>query len=472
MSSGSAASSAPQDNPELLFENVLSNLKLSSIKCTGLEQGGGIDDEIKLEEITILIILFHGLTDLTEEVIKEGRENDLDTIDVDSLSNVNNLAYLALAPTGQVNLGTFTELEFWKKFLKTDMTMQIIHAITGKLNKLITATPISEPETKPESRLSGICKYCFTLLHDKISPFLRTSLETFLPYLNGLFPKFNFTGEFRVCRTVEPAVSAGVAPAVSASVYRARYAVESPRAKHPYLKPSVSSVSMNFEMFLLLLESLRISIKKCDTGRFPDVCKLIPEPWSDSRKCAYDSRGQRCRNLSILKGFGVSEHIPFINKVLAHSPSDEIYGMGVMKLNFTTDGSGIVSCKEKFFTPNAVIVGTGAVESEGTHWFNMQGCINFCTSGINAKKSKTVFVLDMSCSSNRTGKFKTVTTTSGKIDLMGGGKKIKKKSGSMKKTRRVKNKSRTTRYIRNRRNRLKHNKRTKKSRKTKANRKH
>ena len=471
MSSGSAASSAAQDNTELLFENILSNLKLSSIKCTGEGQDGGIDGEIKLEEITILIILFHGLTDLTEEVVKKGREKDLDTIDVDSLSNVNNLAYLALAPTGQVNLGTFTELEFWKKFLKTDMTMQIIYAITGKLNNLITATPISESA----SRLSGICKYCFTLLHDKISPLLQKSLKTFLSYLNELFSNFTFTGNFMVCRTVVPAALLRSHPySITSKKTQKKSSVSMPSrgVSMPSRGVSVpkSSVSMNFEMFLLLLESLRISIKKCDTGRFPDVCKLIPEPWTDSRKCAHESMGQRCRHLSILKGFGVSQHIPFINKVLAYSTSDEMYGMGVMKLNFTTDGSGIVSCEEKFFTPNAVIKGAGAVESEGTHWFNMQGCIHFCTSGIHAKNSKTVFVLDMSCSSNGTGIFKTVTSK--EIGSMGGGKRIKKKSGSMKKTIRVKNKSRTTRYIRNRRNRLKHNKRTKKSRKTKTNRKH
>ena len=479
MSSGSAASSAAPGNPELLFEHVLDELELSNIKCTvkGQGQGGGIDGEIKLEEITILIILFHGSTELTEEVVKERREKDLDTIHVDSLSNVNNLAYLALAPTGQVNLGTFTELNFWRDFLKNEMMTHIIHAITGKLNKLITATSISEPETKPESRLSGICKYCFTLLPDKILSFLQTSLETFLPYLNGLFPNFDFTGEFRVCRTVEPPV----APDQRSHPY-------SITSKKTQKKSSVSmtsrgvsmtsrGVSMNFEMFLLLLESLRISIKKCDTGRFPGVCRLIPKPWCDSRNCAYDSRGQRCRNLSILKGFGETHRIPFINKKLAHSPSDEIYGMGVMKLNFTTDSSGIVRHSEQFFTPDMVTHGV-RVKVKGnstTSWFNMQECINFCTSRENAKNSKTVFVLDMSCSSNGTGIFNTVTPTrkdGGVTGPGGGGKRIKKKSASMKKTRRIKNKSKSTRYIRNRRNRLKHNKRTKKGRKTKTYRKH
>ena len=113
-----------------------------------------------------------------------------------------------------------------------------------------------------------------------------------------------------------------------------------------------------------------------------------------------------------------------------------------------------------------------------TSWFDMQGCINFCTSleknPKNPKNPKTVFVLDMSCSSNATGIFKTVTPTKelGVTGPGGGGKRIKKKSGSMKKTRRIKNKSKSTRYIRNRRNRLKHNKRTKKGRKTKTYRKH
>lgn len=492
----SAASSAAPGNPELLFEGVLKNMKLTSTTCTDVEQGveqgvgqgvgqsvgqgGGVGPEISIEDITVLIILFHGRTDLTQEVVKRGREKDLDTIDVDSLSNVNNLAYLALAPTGQVNMGTSAnELNCWNVFLKNDMIIHIIDAITGKFNRLITAKPIYQPETKPESRLSIICKYCFTLLPDTVLSFLGTSLETFLPYLNRLFSNFTFTGNFMVCRTVEPAVSA-----VSASVQRTRGTVQRPRdTVHPYIKPppkpSVStSVSMNFEMFLLLLESLRISIKNFDTSRFPGVCKLIPDPWPEYCKCAYKSMGQRCRNLAILKGFGVGTHTPFINKVLAYDHGnatnygDTLLGMGVRKLNFTMGRSGKVICNSEFFTPDDVTTGVGAQIIGTTSWFDMQGCIHFCTSGIHAKNSKTVFVLDMSCSSNGTGIFKTVTTTSKDFGAMGGGKRIKKKSGSMKKTRRIKNKSKSTRYIRNRRNRLKHNKRTKKGRKTKTYRKH
>jgi hypothetical protein len=188
---------------------------------------------------------------------------------------------------------------------------------------------------------------------------------------------------------------------------------------------------------------------------------------------------------------------PFINKVLAYdhgnasshgnaiSYGDTLLGMGVRKLSFTMDISGKVICNSEFFDPVMVTNGIGASAIGTTSWFDMQGCINFCTSGIHAKisKTETVFVFDMSCSSNGTGIFKTVTPTrvsaprgvggpGGVGAPGGGGKQIKKKSGSMKKTRRVKNKSRTTRYIRNRRNRLKHNKRTKKSRKTKTNRKH
>ena len=500
MSSGSAASSAASSaaevNPELLFKGVLREMEILSTTCTdverGVEQGGGVGPEISIEDITVLIILFHGRTDLTQAVVDSKTESSLDTIDVDYLRNVNNLAYLALAPTGQVNMGTSAnELNCWNVFLKNDMIIHIIRAITGKFNQLITATPISKPEeTKPESRLSRICKYCFKLLPTTVLSLLGTSLETFLPYLNGLFSNFTFTGNFMVCRTVVPAVSAGVAPAVSASVYRARYAVESPRAKHPYLKPSVS---MNFEMFLLLLESLRISIKNFDTSRFADICKQTPKPWTDYCKSAYDSRDERCRNLAILKGFGVDmkNRTPFINKVLAYdhgnasshgnaiSYGDTLLGMGVRKLSFTMDISGKVICNSEFFDPVMVTNGIGASAIGTTSWFDMQGCINFCTSGIHAKNSKTetVFVFDMSCSSNGTGIFKTVTSTrvgvpGGVGAPGGGGKQIKKKSGSMKKTRRVKNKSRTTRYIRNRRNRLKHNKRTKKSRKTKTNRKH
>ena len=78
----SAASSAAPGNPELLFENVLRNLELKSRECPkygddeqGVEQsvgqGGGAGPEISIEDITVLIILFHGSTELTEEVVKK-----------------------------------------------------------------------------------------------------------------------------------------------------------------------------------------------------------------------------------------------------------------------------------------------------------------------------------------------------------------------------------------------------------------
>ena len=467
-------------NLELLFEGVLKDMELTSKKCLVSNQGGGAGPEISIEDITVLIILFHGRTELTQAVVDSGTEHLLKTINVSSFKNVNNLAYLALAPTGQVNMGTFEELKNWCDFLKNVMMQHIIDAINGKFGELITNTPTSEPDTETESILSRICKYCFELL-----PSTVLSLQTYLPDLNRLFSNFKFTGNFMVCRTVEPAVSA--VSAVYTSVHRTKDTVHrhSPRytLHHQYFNPpSKSSVSMNFEMFLLLLESLRISIKKIDISRFPSVCKLNPKPWDDYCKCAYNSRGQRCRNLAILKGFGVKmeDHIPFINKDLAYdrgsasSYGDTLLGMGVMKLNFTTDSSGKVICNSEFFTPDMVTHGVRAKvkDTSTTSWFNMQECINFCTSRENAKNSKTVLVLDMSCSSN-SDKFKTVTTKSkSKVDTMGGGKQIKKKSGSMKKTRRIKNKSKSTRYIRNRRNRLKHNKRTKKGRKTKTYRKH
>jgi hypothetical protein len=113
-------------------------------------------------------------------------------------------------------------------------------------------------------------------------------------------------------------------------------------------------------------------------------------------------------------------------------------------------------------------------EYNGVYWSNMEACIQYCTKD-DHPRSKTIFVIDLTCSSVLGGNDAVIKQSepgSEYFEYPGGGKRIKKKSGSMKKTRRVKNKSRTTRYIRNRRNRLKHNKRTKKSRKTKTSRKH
>jgi hypothetical protein len=151
--------------------------------------------------------------------------------------------------------------------------------------------------------------------------------------------------------------------------------------------------------------------------------------------------------------------------------------MGVIKLQFSIDGSGKVECNDTPYDPLKVMEAITPYEPkdyDGVYWSTMEACIQHCTK-YDRPRSKTTFVIDLTCSSVLGGSdavIKQPEPGNGDITYTGGGKRIKKKIRFKEKTRRVKNKSRTTRYISNRRNRLKNNKRTKKSRKTKTSRKH
>jgi hypothetical protein len=432
-------------------------MTLSSTQCShpnseysGLSGGDGTD--IEIDHITILCVLFHGITDVTQEAVDAQRQGLL-TIKPHHFNDVDNLAYLAFAPTGLPNIGSFNELQFWRSFLKPEMILLIMDAITGKFNQIITATPIPETDTRPESALSRICKYCFDFTVALFSTF-RTSLAN----LNTLFTNFNFTGNFRVCRSVVSGPLSSV-DGSSVSSSETKKDIES-------LEPvTLQRFSMNFEMFLLLLESLRLDIKQCDSERFPEMCHQFPDPWPDYCQCAYDSASHRCRNLALLKGFG-GRHMPFTNKYLSYSDADIPLHMGIAKLNFTIGRKGTVKCKQTFFTPDDVIRGLGnrvTRSQDGlTNWFTMQDCIHFCTSGRG--DTKTTFILDMSCSGNASGINKHVTPSykTRKFNFPGGGSGIKKKTSSVKKTKKMKTRRRRSiTHPRNRRNRIKPKNRTK-----------
>ena len=445
--------------PDTVFRNVLSSMKLSSADCRPLNRkdsglSGGDGTDIEIEHITILCVLFHGITDVTQEAVDTQRQGLL-TIKPHHFNDVDNLAYLAFAPTGLPNIGSFKELLHWSIFLKNEMIIHIIRAITGKFNQIITATPIPKSDIGHDSTLSRICKYCFDFTSRALEAF-----QTSLTILNTLFTDFNFTGNFRVCRSViKGPLSSGASSPVSSG--EQEKLIES-------LEPvPLQRFSMNFEMFLLLLESLRLAIKERDCGRFPEMCEQFPDPWPDYCQCAYKSASHRCRNLALLKGFG-RRHMPFTNKYLSWSEADKPLHMGIAKLNFTIGRRGKVKCKETFFTPDDVITGLGnrvTRSLDGTrwiNWFTMEDCIHFCTSGRG--DAKTTFTLDMSCSGNQSGINKHVTT-SHKGQTMwfpGGGNGIKKKSSSVKKTKKMKTlRRRSITHPRNRRNRIKPKNRTK-----------
>ena len=125
MSSDSAASVGPVSP----LDDVLSKMKLTSRECSDEGQGGGAHD-ISIEEITILVILFHGTVELTvKQPTCHGHQYCGPTINVSNLSKIDNLAYLALAPTGLSNIGTNHELHAYRTYFEYEIKKKIEESI-------------------------------------------------------------------------------------------------------------------------------------------------------------------------------------------------------------------------------------------------------------------------------------------------------------------------------------------------------
>jgi len=500
MDSDSADDSAASDVSESPLDDVLESEGVEvDVECTeyGKQKGGAPD--ISIDEITILVILFHGTVRITE--IPPGGYTGV-PIDVDKLKSIQNLAYLGLAPTGLSNIGTNYELEVYKEFTQCqtqciieskifesgifqDSIKASLKKIEKKADELVTenANRVSQPVKKRKHEVHAIgifsrmCTYCFH--------FLKKS-ESLLLQLRNLFTNYKFTNTFTVCKSVGAASLSGGngLNLLKGGTKRGRIPIPIP------------PLSMSHDMFVLMLNELRLKIKDFDSKRIPDLCAqqlscidTTKQPdllgYCETLKQTLGNIEERCRSLHILKGFGFdTTKLPrFINKDLSYNPvvdgpaaKDGGKNMGVIKLQFSIDGSGKVKCNHTPYVAHDVMEAIKTYEPEkygGVYWSNMEKCIEHCTQ--DDPHSKTTVVIDLTCSSLLGGSDAVIKQSepgNGYITYTGGGKRIKKKSGSRKKTRRVKNKSRTTRYIRNRRNRLKNNKRTKKSRKTKTSRKH
>ena len=477
----SAASSAAQDVSESPLDYVLSKIEFKNVNCTEYpnEQNGG-GPHISIDEITILVILFHGTIEIKKEQSTCGDSSQYcgPTINVGNLSSIDNLAYLSLAPTGLSNVGTNHELDAYRTYIEYKIKESIVESlqkIETKATELVRGY-VSQPVSQPVKRrrindnndgiFSRICKYCFSLPEKLLS-----SIQA----LGNLLTNYKFNKIFTVCKSVGAASLSG-------------------GNGLNYLKGGTPNpqLSMSHDMFVLMLNESRLNIKKFDSERVTNLCGqqlsvIDPTKHPDyckTLKTTLENIEERCRRLHVLKGLGLDESQlkGFINKHLSYDSSltkdgkttkDEDKNMGVIKLKFSIDSSGKVECNATPYDAHDVmkaIAYNNRHEHHGVYWSTMEACINHCTKDEH-HGSKTTFVIDLTCSSVL-GAECSLFEESHTYPGGGGGKRIKKKSGSMKKTRRVKNKSRTTRYIRNRRNRLKHNKRTKKSRKTKTSRKH
>lgn len=454
---------------------------------------GGNGDMISLNDFKIILILAHGRIELNETTVRTPEIHP--TMDVNAFPNVDNLAYMALAPTGFVNIGNSMELEIYKKIIDNEfkraleeeiMKQQftpVIQEIEDKANQVIgsnklkvakktsasaampeSSSPSPSPSPSPrsvrpappqyseiapppysetlavspqESFFSRVCKFCFTIVPslDIVEKFLRL-IES------GEIVGYTFKNFFNICKTILPSISLdGGAP------------------KRKRSQNNMSLCSVSPDLCISLFDELRNVIKKFDLFRFDAICKIL-----ESSTPTYDisslllSKQHRCRKISIIKGFSSVEVLPFVNKYLAYNTlTDKVMNMGVSILSFKINSSGKVKCVVEDIDAEELMknitVPQGVIRDPKnpnniTYWSNMQACISYCTASIG--RNKTVFVIDLSCSSFPFTAHHPIESML--IGLSGGNRKhfnLKQKSGKGTGTRKIKNKSKNIKYMRN-----------------------
>ena len=128
--------------------------------------------------------------------------------------------------------------------------------------------------------------------------------------------------------------------------------------------------------------------------------------------------------------------------------------MGVVKLKFSIDINGNVNSNTRIYDPRRLMTETGYIDPKtGSWWSSMQGWLDRCVE----PGDETVCVVDLSCSGIVCEK-QTLVDLPGDLQSPGGGRIIKKKIYSKKKTRRnskqksIRKNSKRVKHIRNRRN--------------------
>jgi hypothetical protein len=408
----------------------------------GGSQMGGIGDSVDINNIVILIVLFHGIINLTEDDIRQ--QIAPSTIDTSSLPNIENLAYLGVPPTGMVNIGLIQELDIIKKIVEHDMSDLItssiqssLQSIEDKASKIIDSslTDVRTPIKKDTRGIfSRVCNFCFKFMRPL--SLLADSVRSIVNY--------NFQDSYSVCKKIIPVriLSNGGGK----------------RNRQDDDDPSKNSFSMSHDMCVLLFDDLRKSMKRFDGGRFPMICHGITTP---TGKAALANCDARCRQLHIVKGFGSGPLPLFVNKNLAYNHIDDgIANMGVIKLSFYINEKGEVKYNSERFHPHLLMNSIVTSRIGDVIWSNMEKCIRHCTS--MDPGGKTVCVVDLSCSGivNGAPQMRDLGLA---VACPGGGKGNKKKPKSTKRARRN-SRSKRIRNIRNRRKYKNNTKKLKKSR--------
>jgi len=417
----------------------------------GGSQMGGTGDNVDINNIVILIVLFHGVINLTEEQIRQ--QIAPSTIDTSSLPNIENLAYLGVPPTGMVNIGLIQELDIIKKIVEHDMSKLItssiqssLQSIENKANEIIDSslTDVRSPIKKDTRGIfSRVCNFCFKFMRPL--SLLADSVRSIVNY--------NFQDSYSVCKKIIPVriLSNGGGK----------------RKRQDDDDPSKNSFSMSHDMCVLLFDDLRESMKRFDEGRFPTICYDIT---TSTGKAALANCDARCRQLHIVKGFGSGPLRLFVNKNLAYNHIDDrIANMGVIKLSFYINEKGEVKYNSERFHPHLLMNSIITSRNGNLIWSNMEECIRHCTS--MDPGGKTVCVVDLSCSCIVDGSPQ-MRDLGPNVAYPGGGKGNKKKQKSTKRarrnsrTKRTRNKSINIKHIRNIRNRRKYKNNTKKLKKS------
>ena len=495
-----AASAEKVDNS--LFDLAVEHMKFEGKACHYIngEQNGGNRTPINLENITILIILFHGVLPFNPH---DTLRKELDTLNpywhINPTSLPDNLACLSLAPTPYPNIGTRAEVPAYRDFVTSEMKVSFLQSLIN-LNKKTDALIFMESkESKEEKRHSTdnpqqkssffyrVCNYCFKIPAEFIS-----SLFSTVGTLGTLTTNFIFTGNFSVCKT--PVRKHIHSDDARYGASRQSSQVQSP-SRHSksrgVSKPTIEPrrlFRMSYDMCIILFNNLRVAIKNFDRIRFPIFCQQIRDSGSFFRwtpefcTAGIASTDHRCNRIEIVKGFGTTNIKPYANKSLGYTQKDDVYsGMGMVGNRYEMDETGRiyeifteVTPQEVIRETDAIVKSTGVLDPDKTYSFTMQDCIEIYTK--RDPLARTILLVDMSCSGVPSGDRPLLSLEDREtlpIRVPGGGRGIKKKSGSMKKTRRgsqtkkIKNKSKSSKHIRNRRNRIKPKNRTHKGKQSK-----
>jgi hypothetical protein len=471
---GSNSSSSSSSKTSSSSSKTRSSSKTSSSSSKTRSSGikgslsGGNGTMINLNDFKCFTFLTHGRFEMNKTTALTPEIHP--TIDVNSFPNVENLAVLCIAPAGIVNVGNELELStysnlidkelkrvFEEQIIKQQFTPQIqgiedkANEVMGvkkqKLSTISSVLPTSRepppsyaPPAQPvssssrQSFFSRICNFCFSIIPT------RDIIDSFVGSIRSgeIDGGYIFKGFFNICKTILPSMPLdGGAP---------------PKRKRP--KKNTPLCSISSDMFIMLLNELRKYIKDFDSDRFEIICQMLEESTPTYDLTSVRSNKQnRCRKVSLLKGFGSTELLPYANKYLVYNTlADEIMNMGVSVLSFKVNRSGKVKCviedidakelMENITHPSKKIVNPSN-PLDITYWSTMQDCISYCT--VNGGPNQTCFFVDLSCSSCCFISHRPIDSVH--IGLPGGNKTSKTRKMKNK----SKNKSKNIKYIRNKR---------------------